>query len=89
MIKVTNIPPDTSEDSLLFFFENRRKSGGGSIKELEYDPDTQSAVITFEDPEGEFDVIKKTHNDVIKKTHKGYYLCLSCESPILPMAEKK
>ncbi|XP_056006116.1 protein mono-ADP-ribosyltransferase PARP14-like isoform X2 [Ostrea edulis] len=51
MIKVTNIPPDTSEDSLLFFFENRRKSGGGSIKELEYDPDTQSAVITFEDPE--------------------------------------
>ncbi|XP_056006137.1 uncharacterized protein LOC130050337 isoform X2 [Ostrea edulis] len=50
MIKVTNIPPDTSEDSLLFFFENRRKSGGGSIKELEYDPDTQSAVITFEDP---------------------------------------
>ncbi|XP_062581102.1 protein mono-ADP-ribosyltransferase PARP14-like isoform X2 [Saccostrea cucullata] len=51
MIKVTNIPSGTSEDSLLFFFENRRKSGGGSIIDIEYDQDTQSAVITFEDPE--------------------------------------
>ncbi|XP_061194487.1 protein mono-ADP-ribosyltransferase PARP14-like [Saccostrea echinata] len=49
MIKVTSIPPGTSEDSLLFFFENRRKSGGGSITDIEYDPDTQSAVITFEE----------------------------------------
>lgn len=53
MIKVTNIPDGTSKDSLLFFFENRRKSGGGSVEDLEYDPDTKSAVITFEDPEGE------------------------------------
>ena len=52
MIKVTNIPPYTSQDALVFFFENRRRSGGGDIKELEYDPDTKSAVITFEDPEG-------------------------------------
>lgn len=52
MLKVTNIPDGTSKDALLFFFENRRKSGGGSIEDLEYDPDTKSAVITFEDPEG-------------------------------------
>lgn len=53
MLKVTNIPDGTSKDALLFFFENRRKSGGGSVEDLEYDPDTKSAVITFEDPEGE------------------------------------
>ena len=53
MIKVTNIPPNTSQDALEFFFENRRRSGGGPIEELEYDPDTKSAVITFEDPEGQ------------------------------------
>lgn len=52
MIKVTNIPDGTSKDALLFFFENRRKSGGGSVDDLEYDPDTKSAVITFEEPEG-------------------------------------
>lgn len=52
MIKVTNIPDGTSKDALLFFFENRRKSGGGSVEDLEYDPDTKSAVITFEEPEG-------------------------------------
>nr|XP_022346154.1 uncharacterized protein LOC111138466 isoform X2 [Crassostrea virginica] len=51
MIKVTNIPPNTSEVALEFFFENRRRSGGGDIKKLKYDPDTKSAVITFEDPE--------------------------------------
>lgn len=52
MIKVTNIPNCTSKDALEFFFENRRRSGGGSIDHLEYDPDTKSAVITFEEPEG-------------------------------------
>ena len=56
MIKVTNIPPNTSEVALEFFFENRRRSGGGDIKELKYDPDTKSAVITFEDPEGEISI---------------------------------
>lgn len=52
MIKVTRIPDGTAQTALLFFFENRRKSGGGSIEDLEYDPDTKSALITFEDPEG-------------------------------------
>ncbi|XP_061194391.1 uncharacterized protein LOC133202571 [Saccostrea echinata] len=59
MIKVTGIPPGTSEDSLLFFFENRRKSGGDSITDIEYDLDTQSAVITFEDPKAVKRVLAK------------------------------
>lgn len=50
MIKVTNIPNGTSKYDLEFFF--RRRSGGGFIYHLEYDPDTKSAVITFEEPEG-------------------------------------
>lgn len=57
MIKVTNIPDGTSKDALLFFFENRRKSGGGSVEDLEYDPDTKSAVITFEEPEGKISLL--------------------------------
>lgn len=52
MIKVTNIPNGTSKEALLFFFENRRRRGGGPVKDLEYDPDTRSAVITFEEQEG-------------------------------------
>lgn len=52
MIKVTNIPYGTSKETLLFFFENRRRRGGGPVKDLAYDPDTRSAVITFEEQEG-------------------------------------
>lgn len=52
MIKVTNIPGGTSKDALLFIFKDRWKSGGGSVEDIEYNPDTKSAVITFKDPEG-------------------------------------
>lgn len=52
MIKVTNIPNGTSKEALLLFFENRRRRGGGPVNDLEYDPDTRSAVVTFEEPEG-------------------------------------
>jgi hypothetical protein len=31
MIKVTNIPPVATSDSITYFFENKGKSGGGDI----------------------------------------------------------
>ncbi|XP_076105627.1 uncharacterized protein LOC143073756 [Mytilus galloprovincialis] len=49
MIKVSNIPPDSSENAIRFFFENKRKSGGGDIEDLDYDEDSHSAIITFEE----------------------------------------
>jgi hypothetical protein len=52
MIKVTNIPPGTSSDSITFFFENKRKSGGGDIGDLDYEEESQTAIITFEEEEG-------------------------------------
>ncbi|XP_063435913.1 uncharacterized protein LOC134716831 [Mytilus trossulus] len=49
MIKVSNIPSGSSEDSIRFFFENKRKSGGGDINDLDYDEDSHTAIITFEE----------------------------------------
>jgi hypothetical protein len=48
MIKVTNIPPGSSSDSITYFFGNKRKSGGGDIDDLDYDEESQTAIITFE-----------------------------------------
>lgn len=50
MIKVNNIPNGTSMYYYGFFFSWR--SGGGFKDHLEYDPDTKSAVITYEEPKG-------------------------------------
>lgn len=52
MLRVTKLPPTTTQDSLRFFFENTRKSGGGDVEDVEYDKDTASAIITFEEDEG-------------------------------------
>ncbi|XP_063435915.1 uncharacterized protein LOC134716833 [Mytilus trossulus] len=49
MIKVSNIPSGTAEDAIRFFFENKRKSGGGEIEDLDYDEDSYSAIISFEE----------------------------------------
>ena len=52
MLKVTKLPTGTTTDSLTFFFENTRKSGGGDVTDVEYDEDTATAIITFEEDEG-------------------------------------
>ena len=52
MIKVTAIPPGVSSDYITFFFENKRKSGGGDIDDLDYDEESQTAIITFEEEDG-------------------------------------
>ncbi|XP_071169375.1 uncharacterized protein [Mytilus edulis] len=49
IIKVSNIPVGCSEDCIRFFFENKRKSGGGEIQDLDYDEDSRTAIITFEE----------------------------------------
>ena len=52
MIKVTNIPPVATSDSITYFFENKGKSGGGDIDVMDYDKESQAAIITFKEEEG-------------------------------------
>lgn len=54
MLKVTKLPSDTTEDGLRFFFESTRKFGGGDVQDVEYDEDTRTAIVTFEEDEGKF-----------------------------------
>ena len=56
MIKVTKLPIDTTEDNLTFYFENTRRSGGGEVENVTFDPDTQTAIITFKDDDGKCSV---------------------------------
>ncbi|CAC5424291.1 Protein mono-ADP-ribosyltransferase PARP15 [Mytilus coruscus] len=59
MLKVTKLPSDTTEDGLQFFFENTRKFGGGDVEDVEYDEDTKTAIITFEEDEAVDIVLQK------------------------------
>ncbi|VDI33877.1 Hypothetical predicted protein [Mytilus galloprovincialis] len=59
MLKVTRLPPTTTQDSLQYFFEDTRKFGGGDVEDVEYDEDTASAYITFEEDEAVKIVLKK------------------------------
>ena len=51
-IKVTKLPPGTSEEAITLFFENRKKSGGGDVEKVEYDEANHSAVVWFTEAEG-------------------------------------
>ncbi|XP_021358914.1 uncharacterized protein LOC110453970 isoform X2 [Mizuhopecten yessoensis] len=50
MIKVTEISPKTTEDTLTDFFENRKRTGGGEIDEMDFRKESATAIITFKDP---------------------------------------
>ncbi|KAJ8320636.1 hypothetical protein KUTeg_002223 [Tegillarca granosa] len=54
MIKVSNLPRNTTVDSLTFFFENRRVSGGGPTKDVDFDDSDFTAIITFEESDGNY-----------------------------------
>lgn len=51
-VLVRGIPPGTSQDVLRLFLESRR-SGGGDIAEMQLDEKQKSALVTFDDVEGE------------------------------------
>ncbi|XP_021358903.1 uncharacterized protein LOC110453967 isoform X2 [Mizuhopecten yessoensis] len=50
MIKVTQVSPKTTEDTLTLFFESRKRTGGGDIKEMDFRKESATAIITFKDP---------------------------------------
>ena len=41
-----------SVETLEMFFENKKKSGGGDVEKVEINHETDTALITFEDPNG-------------------------------------
>jgi hypothetical protein len=51
-LRVTKLPPGTSEEQITLFFENRKKSGGGEVEKVEYDEAAGSAVVWFKDADG-------------------------------------
>ncbi|CAC5424295.1 Protein mono-ADP-ribosyltransferase PARP15 [Mytilus coruscus] len=59
MLKVTKLPPNTTAEFLENFFENTRKFGGGDVEDVEYDEETRTAIITFEEDEAVEIVLKK------------------------------
>ena len=50
-IIVRGLAARTSEELLGYYFENTRKSGGGEVKEVQL-TEEGTAIVTFEDPEG-------------------------------------
>lgn len=54
------MPPNISEELINDFFENSGRSGGGDVKSVAYDEANNTAIITFQDPDGHlkcFDLI--------------------------------
>ena len=51
-IKVTKLPPGTTEEAITLFFENSKRSGGGEVEKVEYDEANHSAVVWFREVEG-------------------------------------
>ncbi|KAK3598400.1 hypothetical protein CHS0354_019803 [Potamilus streckersoni] len=66
-IKVTELPEETTEDTLMNFFENRRRNGGGPIETIEYHPATSSAIIEFQEADVVDRVLKKRPLLFLKK----------------------
>ncbi|XP_078312815.1 protein mono-ADP-ribosyltransferase PARP14-like [Crassostrea virginica] len=58
-IKVTKLPPGTTEEAITSFFENRKKSGGGEVEKVEYDEANHSAVVWFTEAEAVSRVLQK------------------------------
>lgn len=54
-IKVSWLPQDVTEHFITDFFENSRRSGGGDVENVCYDEKTNTAIITFQDPDGYFE----------------------------------
>ncbi|XP_062609393.1 uncharacterized protein LOC134271160, partial [Saccostrea cucullata] len=64
-VKVTNLPPRTSEDQIELFFENRKKSGGGEVEKVEIDEATNSAIVWFKEVEAVKSVLKRQESSAL------------------------
>ena len=51
-IEVHGLDPSTTAEAIQMFFENERRSGGGDVDNVQLDPDTHVAYITFHSRDG-------------------------------------
>ena len=56
-IIVEGVTKSTSEELLRMLFESTRRTGGGEIEDMEYQPESERATITFQSEDGRFDYI--------------------------------
>ena len=56
MIKVTKLPPETTEENITLFFENTRRSGGGDVENVDLDLDNGTAIVTFAEEDGKINI---------------------------------
>ena len=51
-IEVHGLDPSITHDAILMFFESMRRSGGGAVDNVQFDPDSNVAYVTFHSPDG-------------------------------------
>ena len=54
-LEVTGIPDSTPKEYLTLFFESK-KNNGGPVENVDFDPDTGTAIISFKDKESKLNV---------------------------------
>jgi len=51
-IEVRGLHPSTTANVIEMFFDNERRSGGGNVDNVQLDPDTHVAYVTFHSRDG-------------------------------------
>ena len=51
-IEVRGLDPATTVETIQMFFENERRSGGVDVDNVQFDPDTHVAYVTFQSRDG-------------------------------------
>lgn len=49
---MSKIPKGATKDGLTFYFENTRKAGGGEVISVDFDEENHTAIVTFEENDG-------------------------------------
>ena len=56
MVKVSGVCANIPEEMLELFFESSKRSGGGDIRNIDMLTKAKTAIITFEESEGRFQI---------------------------------
>ena len=52
-VEVSGLGPKTSEETIVMYFENKRRSDGGPVADIQFEEGSGTAIVTFEEAEGE------------------------------------
>ena len=73
-IEVHGLDPSTTSDTVLMFFESKRRSGGGDVGNVQFDPDSYVAYVTFHSRDGECLVYLCTFCSVLRTQVRIHFL---------------